>query len=73
MNCKRPNNDMGFRVAVAALGIILIAVAGMVAMHFVNPAMSELTRQTIQGLAMSVVFIGYVVAIAAAAAGIGKG
>ena len=73
MNCKHPNNDTEFRVSVAALGIVLVAVAGLIAIHFVNPQMDELTRQTISGVAMSVVFIAFLIGIAAAAIGIGKG
>ena len=72
MNCKHPNNDTEFRVSVAALGIVLVAVAGLIAIHFVNPQMDELTRQTIYGVAMSVVFIAFLIGIAAAI-GIGKG
>ena len=37
MNSKHPNNDVEFRVNVAALGIILVAAAGLIAMHFVIP------------------------------------
>lgn len=73
MNCKRPNNDMEFRVSVAALGTILVVVAGLIAIHFVNSGMDESTRQTIYGVAMSVVFIAFLIGIAAAAQGIGKG
>ena len=64
---------MEFRVSVAALGIILVVVAGIIAVHFVYPRMDEPTLKIIYGVAMSVVFIAFLIGIAAAALGIGKG
>ena len=76
MKSKPPNSDFEFKAALTGLLILLLAIGGAIAVHFVNHQLGkpipDETIQFIRAGALSVIFVTFLLSLIFAASGIAK-